>query len=69
MFLNKKFLMFPFIKLLLSIFFIQNYPKQKKRARKVFCCEINGSRVLFSFPSCDLVIIISSNHGTSYMEN
>ena len=24
-----------------------------KRTRKVFCCEINRSRALFSFPSCD----------------
>ena len=54
MFLNKKFLMFQFIKLASSFnTFHTKLSKAKKRARKVFCWEINGSRVLFSFPSCD----------------
>ena len=59
MLFKQKFLIFQFIKLAFSFntFHTKLSKAKKKRARKVFCCKINHSRVLFSFPSCDWLLL------------
>ena len=62
MLLNEIFL-FQFIKLASSFnTFHTKLSKARKRARNVFCCKINQSGVLFSFPSCDWLYFFQSWH-------
>ena len=65
---KQKFLMFRFIKLAKLIFFGFTFDTNlsifiaKTLERKLFCRQINQSRVLFSFPSCDWLYFFQSWH-------
>ena len=62
MLFKQKFLIFQFIKLASSFNTFHTKLSKEKRAKKVFCCKINHSRVLFSFPSCDWLYFCQSWH-------
>ena len=70
MLFKQKFLIFQFIKLASSFnTFHTKLSKAKKKGKEGILLRNKWKQGAFFFSKLWLVVIISSNHGTSYMEN